>query len=85
MMKKCAKKCVKKVKPLDASNSKCVKIVSKEGRSLSEMAAALSDAGFTSKTGVALTPSLVSKFRRDELGLRFVAAYFKPSYHSDDF
>ena len=64
---------------LSIYNEECVEIASQDDKLL-WLAYKLRKAGFVSKSGLELTESHVSNFRRKDLGIRSVPRYSKPNY-----
>lgn len=66
-------------KPLSKFDKTCVEIASLD-ESLLLITVLLSKAGYCSKSGLDLTESHVSNFRRKDLGIRSAPYYSKPQY-----
>ena len=67
------------MKTLSVDDSVCVAIAS-QPEPLKFITEDLRKLGYTSKTGVKLTESHVSNFRRKDLGIRSAPVYHKPNY-----
>lgn len=67
------------MRPLSVHDETCVKIAS-IGQNLDLIRLLLKQAGYCSKSGLELTESHVSNFRRKDLGIRSAPYYSKPNY-----
>lgn len=67
------------IKYISKYDKECVSLASRYG-TLAELRDDLHRHGYRSKSGLILTESHVSNFRRKDLGLRKVRYYDKPTY-----